>query len=55
MFRDYIYLGGRIVKDIEIAKYPVNTYDKTIHSTKGSRVEVLWTNYDPRPQQELFA
>ena len=29
--------------------------DKTIHSTKGSRVEVLWTNYDPRPQQELFA
>lgn len=29
--------------------------DKTIHSTKGSRVEVLWTNYNPRPQQELFA
>ena len=22
--------------------------DKTIHSTKGSRTEVLWTNYDPK-------
>jgi DNA adenine methylase len=24
--------------------------EKTIHSTKGTRVEVLWTNYDPRSQ-----
>lgn len=22
--------------------------DKTIHSTKGTRTEVLWTNYDPK-------
>jgi DNA adenine methylase len=22
--------------------------DKTIHSTKGKRSEVLWTNYDPK-------
>lgn len=24
--------------------------EKTIHSTKGKRVEALWTNYDPREQ-----
>lgn len=35
--------------------YKTRGADKTIHSTKGSRVEVLWTNYNPRPQQELFA
>ena len=28
--------------------------DKTIHSTKGKRSEVLWTNYDPSRQQGLF-
>ncbi|PYD69454.1 DNA adenine methylase [Komagataeibacter swingsii] len=28
--------------------------DKTIHSTKGRRSEVLWTNYDPKPQKRLF-
>ena len=28
--------------------------DKTIHSTKGSRREVLWTNYEPEVQKELF-
>jgi DNA adenine methylase len=28
--------------------------DKTIHSTKGKRSEVLWTNYDPK-NQRLFA
>ena len=36
--------------------YWFKTYgpDKTIHSTKGKRSEVLWTNYDPRNQKELF-
>jgi DNA adenine methylase len=29
--------------------------DRTIHSTKGTRQEVLWTNYDPYAQQSLFA
>jgi DNA adenine methylase len=29
--------------------------DKTIHSTKDTRQEVLWTNYDPNLQQGLFA
>ncbi|MDR0672415.1 MAG: DNA adenine methylase [Zoogloeaceae bacterium] len=29
--------------------------DKTIHSTKGKRSEVLWTNYDPGKRQGLFA
>jgi DNA adenine methylase len=29
--------------------------DKTIHSTKGTRQEGLWTNYDPQKQQGLFA
>lgn len=28
--------------------------DKTIHSTKGTRQEVLWTNYDPMTQKDLF-
>lgn len=28
--------------------------NKTIHSTKGTRAEVLWTNYKPPKQQELF-
>jgi len=28
--------------------------DKTIHSTKGIRQEVLWTNYEPPRQTELF-
>ena len=28
--------------------------DKTIHSTKDSRREVLWTNYEPEVQKELF-
>jgi len=27
---------------------------KTIHSTKGTRQEVLWTNYDPINQKSLF-
>jgi DNA adenine methylase len=27
--------------------------DKTIHSTKGMRQEVLWTNYNPFAQREL--
>jgi DNA adenine methylase len=26
--------------------------DKTIHSTKGSRQEVLWTNYAPTKNEE---
>ena len=25
--------------------------EKTIHSTKGTRAEVLWTNYDVRPNE----
>jgi DNA adenine methylase len=29
--------------------------DKTIHSTKGTRAEVLWTNYDPQGRKGLFA
>lgn len=29
--------------------------DKTIHSTKGTRTEVLWTNYDPQKQKGLSA
>ncbi len=28
--------------------------DKTIHSTKGTRKEVLWTNYSPKKQKSLF-
>ena len=28
--------------------------DKTIHSTKGTRQEILWTNFNPQPQQALF-
>ena len=28
--------------------------DKTIHSTKGVRREVLWTNYEPEVQESLF-
>lgn len=28
--------------------------NKTIHSTKGTRQEVLWTNYDPQNQKGLF-
>lgn len=28
--------------------------DKTIHSTKSTRQEVLWTNYKPHPQASLF-
>ena len=28
--------------------------EKTIHSTKGSRTEILWTNYNPKKQKELF-
>ena len=28
--------------------------EKTIHSTKGTRREVLWTNYDPQQQRSLF-
>lgn len=28
--------------------------DKTIHSTKGIRKEVLWTNYNPKKQKSLF-
>jgi DNA adenine methylase len=35
-----LYLKGKWIKNI--AK------PKVIHSTKGTRVEVLWTNYDPR-------
>lgn len=29
-------------------------FDKTIHSTKGTRQEVLWTNYEPQMQEGLF-
>ena len=28
--------------------------EKTIHSTKGTRMEILWTNYNPKHQQEFF-
>jgi len=28
--------------------------ERTIHSTKGTRVEVLWTNYNPKQQKEFF-
>lgn len=28
--------------------------DRTIHSTKGKRSEVLWTNYNPQTQRGLF-
>ncbi len=28
--------------------------DKTIHSTKGTRQEVLWTNFNPIKQERLF-
>ncbi len=28
--------------------------DKTIHSTKGTRQEVLWTNYNPNGRENLF-
>lgn len=28
--------------------------NRTIHSTKDTRQEVLWTNYDPESQKELF-
>jgi len=29
-------------------------HEKTIHSTKGTRQEVLWTNYNPKNQESLF-
>ena len=29
--------------------------EKTIHSTKGTRTEILWTNYDLKQQKELFS
>lgn len=37
-------------------KYWVKTFgtDKTIHSTKGTRQEVLWTNYNPQKPQQGF-
>ena len=28
--------------------------EKTIHSTKGTRTEILWTNYHPKSQKEFF-
>jgi DNA adenine methylase len=28
--------------------------DRTIHSTKGTRQEVLWTNYNPKSQKSFF-
>lgn len=28
--------------------------DKTIHSTKGTRKEILWTNYNLKRQKSLF-
>jgi len=28
--------------------------DRTIHSTKGIRREILWTNYSPRSERSLF-
>jgi DNA adenine methylase len=28
--------------------------EKTIHSTKGTRKEVLWTNYNPQSQKSIF-
>lgn len=28
--------------------------DRTIHSTKGKRQEVLWTNYNPKSQKSFF-
>jgi len=28
--------------------------EKTIHSTKGTRTEILWTNYNPKQQKEFF-
>ncbi|MBF0411475.1 MAG: DNA adenine methylase [Desulfamplus sp.] len=28
--------------------------DKTIHSSKGKRTEILWTNYEPQKQKGLF-
>lgn len=34
--------------------YKVQGPDKTIHSTKGKRAEILWTNYCPRQQKSLF-
>ena len=27
---------------------------QTIHSTKGTRTEGLWTNYEPQKQKEIF-
>ena len=27
---------------------------KTIHSTKGTRTEILWTNYNPKKQKDFF-
>lgn len=34
--------------------YKVQGPDKTIHSTKDKRVEILWTNYCPKQQKKLF-
>jgi DNA adenine methylase len=37
--------------------FKVFAKEKTIHSTKGTRQEILWLNYDPRDvakQKELF-
>jgi DNA adenine methylase len=34
--------------------YKIQGPDKTIHSTKGKRAEILWTNYCPKQQKNLF-
>ncbi|NGZ27541.1 MAG: DNA adenine methylase [Magnetococcales bacterium] len=34
--------------------YKILGPNKTIHSTKGTRTEVLWTNYPPKKQQGLL-
>ena len=34
--------------------YKTSSVHKTIHSTKGTRQEVLWTNYEPVQQKGLF-
>ena len=43
---DEIFPPGRWVKTLGA--------NKTIHSTKGTRQEVLWTNYDPQQDKGLF-
>jgi len=43
---EHLFPAGRWFKTMGI--------DKTIHSTKGTRQEVLWTNYDPQKQKGLF-